>query len=93
MFMLFSFDRYYPRGGMNDWRASFTDMEDFKRWTIYTDYEIFQIFDTHNGNKSTLELHKKIQEIEDIEPIEWHKEAELRRELIHAFVKEFVEGE
>lgn len=91
MFMLFAFDGYYPSGGMNDWRATFSDMEDFQRWGVSTEYDHYQIFDTRNGNKSSMRLYQKIQEIEAIEPIGWDEEEELRRKLVNEFVKNFIE--
>lgn len=89
-YMLFAFDNYYPTGGMNDWQATFSDVEDFNRWNTDTYYDKFQIFDTYNGNRSTLNMYQKIQEIDDV--LSTEEEDRLRKKYLEEFIRNFIEG-
>jgi hypothetical protein len=89
-YMLFAFDNYYPGGGMNDHVATFTDMEDFYRWKVSADCDRFQIFDTYNGNKSTLDMYRKINQMDDVLTMEL--EDSLKQKYLEQFVSDFING-
>lgn len=44
-FMLFTYDTYYPAGGMNDFRGSFDDLEEALRHCAGLSQTFFHIFD------------------------------------------------
>lgn len=87
-YMLFAYDNYYPGGGMNDHQATFSDLDEFQHHDIYLDYDNFQIFDTYNGNKSTLYMYRKVEEAD---PCSMEEEKILRQKYLEKFVSEFIE--
>lgn len=89
-YMLFTFDNYYPLGGMNDHLATFSSIEDFLTHNVYVDYDNFQLFDTYNGNKSTLNMYRKIEELDDF--LSTEEERNLRKKYLKEFVSNFVNG-
>lgn len=54
-FFLFTFDEYYPSGGMNDLRGSFASIEDARAEKNKSDYEYFQIVQFQDGKLVILE--------------------------------------
>ena len=52
-YWLFTWDKYYPSGGMNDCRSSFHTVEEAKTYLLDlsdTTYDYYQIVDSQTGN-------------------------------------------
>jgi hypothetical protein len=87
-YMVFAFDNYYPKGGMNDLKASFTDLNDLAtKKPIPSDYLIYQILNTESGRlreTSTRDL---------FDDLGWDEEVKARATYIENFIKTFIEGD
>ena len=49
-YWIFSFDSCYPSGGMNDFRFSFNNLQEFEDGILeVTGYDVYQVLDTESN--------------------------------------------
>ncbi len=63
-YLLFTFDMYYPRGGMNDCKARFNKIEEIDFNNLDFDYQFVTLYDVETNSLSGLSLYEEVQEYE-----------------------------
>ena len=94
-YLLFGFNRYYPRGGLKDLAASFNDTHMFADALCDNGLEagcdFYQLLDTETMEIKELALSRKINEyLTDNEDFDWGEEDNLRMKFFLEFLKNDV---
>lgn len=85
-YLLFGFDRYYPRGGMNDLIQSFNNAKDITLTSTDIWYANFQIFDTVTKEKYGINLEWEMERLSENEE-DYSVTDEKRKKILIGFIR------